>query len=180
MDGWVKPGHDGSNRLKGSTHRDLVLAKRGVKVVFHNTLASSDYGLLDQNTFLPRPNYWAALLWRKLMDRIVLDAGPSRPDLHLYAQCLRGRPGGVALLAINTSRAWTEAIELPMSADRYTLTAPELEGHRVELNGHQLLLGNDDKLPGLEGRRAPSGRVELAPASITFLAIAQAGNRSCR
>jgi len=33
------------------------LAKRGVAVVFHNTLASSEYGLLDQRDFSPRPNY---------------------------------------------------------------------------------------------------------------------------
>jgi hypothetical protein len=55
------------------TFRYLVqhasLAQRGVKVIMHNTLASSDYGLLDQNTFAPRPNYWAALLWRRLMVR---------------------------------------------------------------------------------------------------------------
>lgn len=156
------------------------LARHGVKVVFHNTLASSDYGLLDQDTFLPRPNYWAALLWRRLMGRIVLDAGPSRPGFYLYAQCLRGHPGGVALLAVNADRTRTEAIDLPLAAERYTLAAPELEGHRVDLNGHPLLLGNDDKLPSLEGRRIPAGRVELVPASVTFLAIAQAGNRSCR
>ncbi|MGH8402217.1 MAG: hypothetical protein ACRESO_02255, partial [Gammaproteobacteria bacterium] len=42
------------------------LAKRGVAVVFHNTLASSEYGLLDSNTFEPRPDYWAALLWHRL------------------------------------------------------------------------------------------------------------------
>jgi heparanase len=38
------------------------LAKQGVKVAFHNTLAASEYGLLDQSTFAPRLNYWAALL----------------------------------------------------------------------------------------------------------------------
>ena len=71
------------------------LAKRGVAVVFHNTLAASEYGLLDQRDFAPRPNYWAALLWRRLMGTTVLDAGPSRGALHLYAHCLRGHPGGV-------------------------------------------------------------------------------------
>jgi len=25
----------------------------------HNTLAASDYGLLDEKTLMPRPNYWA-------------------------------------------------------------------------------------------------------------------------
>ena len=52
------------------------LARQGVAAVFHNTLASSEYGLLDQNTFMPRPNYWAALLWRRLMGSTVLDAAP--------------------------------------------------------------------------------------------------------
>ena len=33
------------------------LAKAGVQVVLHNTLAASDYGLLDEGTFAPRPNY---------------------------------------------------------------------------------------------------------------------------
>ena len=47
------------------------MARQGVSAVFHNTLASSEYGLLDQNTFTPRPNYWAALLWRKLMGSTV-------------------------------------------------------------------------------------------------------------
>ncbi len=158
------------------------LAKRGVQVAFHNTLAASEYGLLDQSTFAPRPNYWAALLWRRLMGPVVLDAGPSRPGLHLYAQCLRGRPGGVALLAINLSRTQPESIDLPASAERYTLAATrgELEDTHVQLNGHELMLGGDDELPSLQGSRAPSGPVEFAPATITFLAVAEAGNAGCR
>ena len=39
------------------------LAKRNVQVIMHNTLAASDYGLIDEKTLIPRPNYWAALLW---------------------------------------------------------------------------------------------------------------------
>jgi heparanase len=81
------------------------LAKRGVQVVIHNTLASSDYGLLDGQTLTPRPNYWAALLWRTLVGTTVLDLGsPSTPTLHLYAHSLRGDPGGFALIIVNTDR----------------------------------------------------------------------------
>ena len=36
-------------------------------VIFHNTLASSDYGFLQHGTFDPRPNYFAVLLWNRLM-----------------------------------------------------------------------------------------------------------------
>src|SRR5665213_1757133 len=78
------------------------LAKSGVQVHIHNTLAASDYGLLDEKSYEPRPNYWSALLWRRLMGSIVLDPGTSpSASLHLYAHCLREMPGGVVLLAIN-------------------------------------------------------------------------------
>ena len=51
------------------------LAKQEVHVVAHNTLVASDYGLLDESTLTPRPNYWAALLWRRLMGTTVLRIG---------------------------------------------------------------------------------------------------------
>ena len=114
------------------------------------------------------------------MGSVVLDAGPSRPDLHLYAQCLRDHPGGVALLAINTSRTEPASVVLPTPAERYTLAARTLENTQVQLNGRELSLGANDELPSLQGSRVPSGSVELAPTSITFLAVADAGNTSCR
>jgi heparanase 1 len=157
------------------------LAKRGVKVQMHNTLASSDYGLLDENTYLPRPNYWAALLWRNLMGVAVLDAGPSAsPNLHLYAHCLRNHPGGVALLAINADRTAAQTLTLPIAAERYSLTAPDLMGTHVQLNGNELELGGDDALPSLKGLVEKPGTVTLAPASITFLAFPKAVNASCK
>jgi hypothetical protein len=156
------------------------LAKRGVAVVFHNTLASSEYGLLDQRDFAPRPSYWAALLWRRLMGTGVLDPGPSHAGLHLYAQCRRDHPGGVTLLAINTSRTQRASVDIPLAAERYALTAQRLEDSTVELNGNGLALDANDVLPTLRGTPVPAGQVTLAPASITFLTFADAGNASCR
>ena len=155
------------------------MARQGVSAVFHNTLASSEYGLLDQNTFTPRPNYWAALLWRKLMGSTVLNAGPLQPGLHIYAQCLRNHTGGVTLLAINLSRTETKIIDLPTAADTYVLTASELEDGQVRLNGRELRLSSDDKLPDLRGKRVRAGRIDLKPASIRFLAVSDAGNSAC-
>jgi hypothetical protein len=48
-----------------------------VQVVMHNTLAASDYALIDEETLEPRPSYRSAVLWRTLMGTTVLDAGPS-------------------------------------------------------------------------------------------------------
>jgi len=157
------------------------MARRQVQVVFHNTLAASDYGLLDETDFAPRPNYWAALLWRRLMGPVVLDPGPvSDPRLHLYAHCLRGRPGGVALLAITLDRAISLPLDLPVAASRYGLAADHLTDTSVLMNGRELRLGADDELPALDGEATAPGRLDLAPASITFLAIADAGNPTCR
>src|SRR5581483_8988986 len=96
------------------------LAQLGVSVIMHNTLASSDYGLLDQNTFEPRPNYWATLLWHKLMGTTVLDPHiRATPNVYSYANCLAGRPGGIAVLVINADRQRAFDIRLALEAERY-------------------------------------------------------------
>jgi heparanase 1 len=157
------------------------LAKLGVQVVMHNTLASSDYGLLDENTLAPRPNYWAALLWHQLMGTTVLDAGSSpAANLHLYAQCLQGHPGGVALLAINADREAAQELKVPMRSERYTLTAAHLMDTAVELNGKTLTVDAAGDVPAMAGVKEKAGTVMLAPESITFLAMPKAGNQSCR
>jgi len=154
------------------------LAKHGVSVVFHNTLASSEYGLLDQNTFAPRPNYWAALLWHRLMGTTVLDAGPLQPGFHVYAQCLRGQAGGVAVLAINTSRTETRSLEFGKQADRFTLSAKTLDSAEVQLNGQPLRLVGD--IPEVRAERVAAGRLTFSPTTITFVAVPDAANSSCR
>jgi hypothetical protein len=157
------------------------LAKRGVKVIMHNTLASSDYGLLDENSFAPRPNYWATLLWRKLMGGTVLDSHVSAtPNVYVYAQCLQKKPGGIALLIINADQERVHEISLPLEAERYTLTATRLQDTAVRLNGKTLQLSRDDDIPQLAGQSISAGRLSFAPVSITFLAMPSANNSSCR
>ena len=167
------------------TFRYLVqhasLAQSGVKVITHNTLASSDYGLLDENTFAPRPNYWAALLWRRLMGATVLDPHTSPiPNVYVYAHCLQNHPGAVTLLVINADRQQVHEITLPSAAGRYTLSARQVHDTAVELNGKTLQLNSDGDVPQLTGEQTRAGRVGFAPASITFLAIPNANNSSCR
>jgi heparanase len=157
------------------------LAKHGVHTVMHNTLAVSEYALLDRQTLEPRPNYWAALLWRRLMGTTVLDAGVPRIEgLHLYAHCLPGQGGGITLLAINNSRSRSEFIELAVGAERYTLSAQRVDGDQIQLNGRALNLDANGELPALRGETAPPGRIDFAPTTITFLAVPDARNASCR
>lgn len=156
------------------------LARSGVRVVMHNTLAASDYALLDEKTFAPRPNYWGALLWRRLMGRVVLDSGvPIQAGLHVYAHCRRDAPG-VALLVINTDRDAPHALMLAGASERYTLDAANLQDGIVRLNGRPLALGADDTLPHLPGVQTAPGTVTFAPATISFLAVPATNNPACR
>ena len=158
-----------------------LLARRNVKVVMHNTLAASDYGLIDEKTLTPRPNYWAALLWRRTMGATVLDAGTApSSSVHLYAQCMANHPGGVSLLALNLSRTETGKLRLAAKADRYTLTSADLRSPTVQLNGKDLQLSATGDVPALSGAATPEGELALPAASITFLTIAGANNKACR
>ncbi|UWU78949.1 hypothetical protein N2603_10975 [Bradyrhizobium huanghuaihaiense] len=155
------------------------LAKAGVQVVMHNTLAASDYGLLDEWSFRPRPNYWVALLWRRLMGATVLETETaSMPGLHTYAHCHPVTKGGVSVLLINTSRNAPHLVTLAGPAERYTLQADRLQSATVRLNGEPLRLAANDDLPRLAARTAPAGRLRLPPASITFLVMPDAA--ACR
>ena len=159
------------------------LAKQDVSVVIHNTLVASDYGLIDDRTLTPKPNYWGALLWRKLMGTTVLDSGvPVQQGLHVYAHCLRGTPGGVAVLVINTDQTAQQTLSFSQGGERYSLTSGsgDLQAKTVQLNGQPLALGVGDALPAFTGVQAPAGNATFPPASITFLALPEAGNAACR
>ena len=157
------------------------LARAGVRVVMHNTLAASDYALLNENELDPSPKYWGALLWRQLMGTTVLDAGvPIKAGLHVYAHCQRKVSGGVSLLVINTDRSAPHALALAAASLRYTLDAADLNATEARLNGSALKLGSHDQLPPIEGAVAPAGINTFEPATITFLAIPTAGNSACR
>jgi hypothetical protein len=157
------------------------LARQDVRVVAHNTLVASDYGLLEERDVAPKPKYWGALLWRQLMGTTVLDPGvPLRAGLHIYAHCLRDHSGGVALLLLNTDTESAPTVMLPIAARRYTLSSTEHLSRRVDLNGIELKLGADDTLPRLAGTPISAGPLTLAPATISFVAVPGAQNSSCR
>ena len=155
----------------------------GSDCLAHNTLVASDYGLLQEKTFTPE----AQLLGGPALAAVdggttVLEAGlPIQPGLHVYAHCLRGTPGGVALLAINTDKTTARTVTVPNAGERYTLSAKTPQSKSVSLNGTELALGATDTLPAITGSATAAGNVTLAPATITFLAIPTAANRgACR
>ena len=154
------------------------LAKQGLDAIFTHALISGSNGIIDEKTFTPNADYWAALLWKKLMGNCVLDAGPIQPGFHLYAHCQKGNSGGVTLLAINLQDSPTK-VDVTGPAELYVLTAPELQSRTVLLNGKALELGEDDSLPTIAPQKITKDQVILAPYSINFIVLPHADNPSC-
>jgi len=146
------------------------LARKDVKVIMHNTLTASDYGMLDQETHKPRPNYWAALLWRKLMGTKVYEVGVDGGEAGLYLHSNYQDSAAKTLLVINpTSEAVT--LNLPEASELYLLTANKLRTKEVMLNGKLLELSADDGLPELKGEALTAGDVKVPSQAIAFFAF---------
>lgn len=96
-----------------------AMAPSPTGIIFHNTLASSDYGFLEHGTFLPRPNYFAVLLWNRLMGTAVYDCGHlNRENAHVYCHSRRDGTCGVVYLIINNSLTDTISVTIPKDALR--------------------------------------------------------------
>lgn len=146
------------------------LAKKGVQVVMHNTLATSEYALLDQETHEPSPNYWAALLWNKLMGVKVYDGGILTVGVDVFIHNLKNSSNGIAVLVVNPNDA-EYSIEIPAKGEKYLLTAEELQTKTIILNGEVLKLKLDETLPNIKGEKIKAGEVQLPPHSILFLSF---------
>jgi hypothetical protein len=86
----------------------------------------------------------------------------------------------VALVALNTDTKDAKSLSIPVSGERYTLTATDLASDKVLLNGTALQAEKDGSLPAIQGKRIAAGALELAPESITFLTMPTARNASCK
>ena len=163
-----------------------LTAARGQRVVVRQALVGSDYGLLDQATLEPRPDYFASVLFKRLMGPLALDVERNRegdPFIRTYAHCTPHQPGKSTLLAVNLHRTEEAVVRFPQAAnanaDIYQVTAPDLISSHASLNGAPL-----QAVPGrgisLEPRSEPfSGELRLPPASYTF-AVVDAGADACR
>lgn len=150
------------------------LARRGHQVVARQTLTGSNYGLLDDRTLEPRPDYWASVLFKRLMGPRVLPVVSSAPRLRAYAQC--AQDGATTLLAINLDDLRPAALSVEATR-RWVLTGAALDATTVQLNGRALEL--EAGWPDLSGE-AMTGRATLPPASIGFFRLPPGTHSACR
>ncbi len=163
-----------------------AMAARGHQVTVRQTLSGSDYGLIDDVTEQPNPDYWVSALWVRLMGPTVLDAWTDDTNLlRAYAHCAPARtfePGAVTVALINLSGQPMEVgLDLPGDADLYLLEAASLDSRELSLNGQALITDEDGALPDLVARGEPHrlGVFDLPGRSLAFAVAKGAGAEAC-
>lgn len=180
---WVTESGDacGGGNTWASTYLDVIrtlnemggFAKTAKGILFHNTLCASDYGFLSPRYHEPRPNYYAVLLWYRLMGTIVYDSGEAiRLGAHMYVHSRKDGKTGFAILIINNSSETTE-LDIPKSAEVYQLSGQGgyLRSFYMELNGVVLKTDSEGILPPLHGKKISAGKYVLAAGTCTFLIL---------
>lgn len=162
-----------------------ALARRHIQVSVRQTLSGSNYGMIDDVTLEPRPDYWASVLWRRLMGQRVLDVARTEVDdlVRVYAHCSYERPGAVTVLAINLDEENDVRIEVDgvsgAGKELYVLTSDALDSSDLMLNG-TLLRDEDGVLPPLEPAQVGRGPADVPPRAMAFVVFPNADAPACR
>jgi len=158
------------------------------------TLIGGNYGFLNTTTLHPNPDYYNALLWRRLMGegvlRVVGDSGT--PYLRVYGHCRKDSTpqGSVTLLIINLHPSVPYNINMTTHTgiiysgprDEYLLTAPgnDLRSQQTQLNGKILELTPSGDIPALEPVRKSGNEVlVISPLSYGYVVLLQAAAPAC-
>jgi heparanase 1 len=184
--------------LSGFWYNDnmAILAQNNHKAFCRQTLVGGNYGLLDAKSLKPNPDFYSALLWRRLMGAKVLNVtvddvwgvGADHSRLRAYAHCThhqegdKNRKGDVTFLLLNLGKnnigigSLESTFGNKVDKELWSLTAPYLESNVVFLN-HKLLYETD----GLKPKKLKSNdKVQLKPYSQNFLVVRGANWPACR
>jgi hypothetical protein len=158
------------------------------------TLSGSNYGLVDDDTLEPRPDYWTSVLWRRLVGARVLDAPRGGdPLLRVYAHCTRTSAprfaaGAVTLVVVNLDRSSAVSLRLDDfggdEADVYELSSPDMASSEIRLNGSPLRAADDGSLPAIAPTIVRRGadhtlRARFGPATYGFVVVSGAAAAAC-
>lgn len=110
-------------------------AQTGQDTVIRQSLVGGDYALLAHRTrYSPNPDYWAQVLWNRLMGPRWFEVRGSGAVIQAYAHCDPVTPGVLTLLTVNLKPVPITLI-LPDNQPRPTLTvtSPSLDSRFVQV-----------------------------------------------
>ena len=170
-------------------------ARLGLSLVVRQTYYGFWFALVDQK-LEPRPNYWLALAFKRLVGPRVLDvhldmtpAPAGKLPVRAYAHCTAassGYPSGsVVIYVLNIRNESTSALFNVSNShvvDQFLFTAPrgDVTSTSIELNGAPVGLVSDSQLPVLKPQQVVTDAgVKMPPYSMAFYVI-KAGARACK
>ena len=172
-------------------------AKLCQTVVMRQTIIGGKYTMLDhRNNYEPLPDYFTAVLHKKLMGKEVLSAVVINPlaipqgKLRVYAHCLKKERnlnplgGGVAIIALNLDNIEVKfnvkGFET-MIVDEYLLTGKngKIDAIIMQLNGKDIQLGPVDRFPRLKPRETKQP-ISMPGHSYGYYVIMDADVPVCR
>lgn len=179
---WVTESGDAAcgGNTWGSTFLDVIrsanelgiFTKYTEGVIFHNTFCSSDYGWLDHHTLLPRPNYWLNYIWNQLVGTSTYDAEWENCEgAHVYAYSRKDEKDGYVYMIINNSKTEETVVDFDKAVEVYLLSADEIRGKEIKLNGTVLELAENDAFPEMISEGCENGKVVLPPVSVVFVVV---------
>ena len=156
-------------------------------VVMRQSFVKGSYAMLDDD-YTPRPDYWLALLHKRLVGRRVLLVSGDTKRLRAYAHCTRKssayQPGAVTLMVINL-RDKPAQIELgnafeDKKVDQFLVTSADgsLATKQIMLNGEKLQMRSNSSVPNLPALNVQQP-MKMPSYSYAFYVIPDAGVKHC-
>jgi len=188
--------HDNAQLMRRAANMLFVadsigqMAEHGVEIANQWNLANgiaengADFGLVDADSFLPNPQYYALMLWHGFGDELlpVTSKFPADRALSVYAG--RSADGTISILAINkTSRPITTKVRVSglsgsLLGLRDVLAAEALESTVVTFNGQPNPTTDLSALPSVElGPIVGDIGQTFDPYSVTLLRLTPAVQR---
>eukprot|EP00051_Salpingoeca_urceolata_P035820 m.31504 g.31504 ORF g.31504 m.31504 type:complete len:507 (-) comp9765_c0_seq1:210-1730(-) len=173
-----------------------TLASYGQRAFCRQSLFGSCYGLLDvSNGLAPRPDFFVALVFKRLMGQHVLKTTSASRNVRAYAHCHPANNGSVSVALLNLANTITSTtISIKdgtvtsgkgSNSDNdvllYLLTAPNgnVTSNGIELNGVALAFDSQHRAPPLHGKPVPQGALNIPARSFGFVHLTEAAVKAC-
>lgn len=156
-----------------------------ITTMCRQTLVGGFYGLLNQYTYDPNPDFYMMRLWKHLVGQQTLDSIETtikdQELLRVHAFC-GASPGEVVLIFVSIDQ-YSRTLLVPMGTKRdvYRLQGyPSVRGKQVQLNGSIQFMAEDGSLPDIVPvTESPEQALGIPLQSVTFVVLHETGITAC-